>query len=67
MAYIGHFKNYYDISDASYFEYTLSAMAGNNLILLDDNNTIWLISVCIINGNHPDSAKYKSLDIKAEF
>ncbi|MBU8893519.1 MAG: hypothetical protein KOO66_12125 [Bacteroidales bacterium] len=30
MLYIGHFKNYYDINDNSYFEFTLSGVTGQN-------------------------------------
>jgi len=30
MLYIGHFKNYYDINDNSYFEFTVSGVTGKN-------------------------------------
>lgn len=65
MAYVGHFKNYYDISDASYFEYTLSAMAGHS-DLIDDNNTYMGSFGLHYKWEPPERSKYKSLDIKTE-
>lgn len=66
MAYVAHFKNYYDLSDASYFEITLSAMAGNNPDLASGNNYIGNLGLHY-KWQPPGLAKYKSLDIKSEF
>lgn len=66
MAYIGHLKNYYDLSDASYFEYTLSAIAGKNNISPSGNNYVGSFGLHY-KWEPPGKAKYKSLDLKTEF
>lgn len=66
MAYVGHFKNYYDLSDASYFEYTLSAMMGKNNDWSQGNNYISSLGLHY-KWQPPGLSKYKSLDIKTEF
>lgn len=66
LAYVGHLKNYYDISEASYFEYVLSAVAGNN----DDitRNKTYIGSLGLhYKWQAPGTAKYKSFDWKTEF
>ena len=65
LAYIGHFKNYHDLSEASYFEYTLSAMAGQN-DLTPTNQTYTGSLGLHYKWEPPSKAKYKTLDIKAE-
>ena len=62
---IGHFKNYYDLSEASYFEYTLSAVGGQN----DDNtgNHTYIGSLGLhYKWQPPGLSKYKSMDWKSE-
>ncbi len=66
MAYVGHFKNYYDLSDASYFEYTLSAMAGKSNSGSSGNNYISTLGLHY-KWQPPGLSKYKSLDIMTEF
>ena len=66
MAYIGHFKNYYDISESSYFEFTLSTIAGKNPEHQGGNNYVANMGIHY-KWQPPGLAKYKSLDIKAEF
>jgi len=66
MAYVGHFKNYYDLSEASYFEYTLSAMMGKSDNWSQGNNYISSLGLHY-KWQPPGKAKYKSLDILTEF
>jgi hypothetical protein len=65
MAYIGHWKNYYDINDASYFEYVISAIAGRNSYE-DETNTYIANLGLHYKWQPPGTAKYKSMDWKTE-
>lgn len=64
--YVGHFKNYYDINDNSYFEFTLSGVRGYNDKSGDYNSHIGSF------GLHykwapVGRAKYRTFDWKTEF
>ncbi|MFO7852301.1 MAG: hypothetical protein ACQERS_08845 [Bacteroidota bacterium] len=65
LAYVGHWKNYYDISNASYFEYVLSAIAGTNDELSQTRTYIGSLGLHY-KWEPPGTAKYKSLDWKTE-
>ena len=65
LLYVGHLKNYYDLSEASYFEYTFSATGGRNNDLTQ--NFTWIGSFGIhYKWQPPSKAKYKSSDWRAE-
>jgi hypothetical protein len=66
LLYSGHFKNYYDLSESSYFEYTLSEVTGKNDTA--GNYSSYVTSL----GIHyrwipPSRAKYRDFDWKTEF
>jgi len=65
LLYVGHIKNFYNLSDASYLEYTLSAIGGKNN---DDTGDFSLIGSFGIHykWQPPSKAKYKSSDWRAE-
>ncbi|MBS0010314.1 MAG: hypothetical protein KFF49_02825 [Bacteroidales bacterium] len=65
MAYAGHWKNYYDISDASYIEFVLSAIAGKNDPNAGRNTYIGSFGLHY-KWEPPQTAKYKSLEWKTE-
>jgi len=65
LAYVGHWKNYYDISDASYVEFVLSAIAGSNDTGIDRNTYIGSFGLQY-KWQPPGTAKYKSLEWKTE-
>lgn len=63
--YVGHLKNYYNISDASYFEYTLSSVTGKNGTY--NGNYSWISSLGLhYKWQPPSKAKYKSSEWMAE-
>ena len=65
LAYVAHWKNYYDISSSSYFEYTLSGIAGrdNNI----DQTSTYVGSLGLhYKWQPPGTAKYKSFDWMTE-
>jgi len=65
MLYVGHLKNYYDLSEASYLEYTISAIGGKNNDLKEDFS--WIGSFGIhYKWQPPSKSKYKSSDWRAE-
>jgi len=66
LLYVGHLKNYYDISDNSYFEFTLSGVRGYNHPTEKYNSHIGSF------GLHykwapVGRAKYRTFDWKTEF
>ena len=65
VAFVGHFKNYYDLSEASYFEYTISTVSGKN-DLTSSKSHIGNIGLHY-RWSPPSLAKYKSFDWKTEF
>ncbi|MBN1388123.1 MAG: hypothetical protein JW965_06725 [Bacteroidales bacterium] len=65
IAYVGHWKNYYDISASSYFEYVLSAIAGRNDETDGTNNYIGSLGLHY-KWEPPETSKYKSFDWKTE-
>ncbi|MDZ7738287.1 MAG: ABC transporter C-terminal domain-containing protein [Bacteroidales bacterium] len=65
MAYVAHWKNYYDISDASYFEYTLSGIAGRDDNIAQTNTYVTSLGLHY-KWQPPGTAKYKSFDWMTE-
>jgi len=65
IAYVGHWKNYYDISTSSYFEYALSAIAGRNDEIRETNTYIGSLGLHY-KWQPPGTSKYKSFDWKTE-
>ena len=65
MTYVGHWKNYYDLSASSYFEYVLSAIAGRNDALSKTNTYIGSLGLHY-KWQPPGTSKYKSFDWKTE-
>ena len=65
LAYVGHWKNYYDISSSSYFEYTISAIAGENDEITGNKTYIGSLGLHY-KWQPPGTAKYKSFDWKTE-
>jgi len=65
LAYVAHWKNYYDISSSSYFEYTLSGIAGRD-DNIDQTNTYVGSLGLHYKWQPPGTAKYKSLDWMTE-
>ncbi|MFO7756153.1 MAG: hypothetical protein R6V34_09235 [Bacteroidales bacterium] len=65
MAYVAHWKNYYDISDASYFEYTLSGIAGKDDNLAQTGTYVSSLGLHY-KWQPPGTAKYKSFDWMTE-
>ncbi len=65
MAYTAHWKNYYDLSESSYFEYTFSAIAGKNVGVTDNNNYVGSLGLHY-KWQPPGTAKYKSFDWMTE-
>ena len=66
MLYVGHFKNYYDINENSYFEFTISGVRGQNDTTGNYNSHVGSF------GLHYKWApvgrsKYKTFDWKTEF
>jgi len=64
--YIGHFKSYFDINENSYFEYTISGVAGLNDSTGNQNSYVGSL------GLHykwvpVGRAKYRTFDWKTEF
>ncbi|HCC71848.1 MAG TPA: hypothetical protein DEQ09_11965 [Bacteroidales bacterium] len=65
LAYVGHWKNYYDISTSSYFEYVLSAVAGRNDDMSETNTYVGSLGLHY-KWQPPGTSKYKSFDWKTE-
>ncbi|HDZ41329.1 MAG TPA: hypothetical protein ENH59_06595 [Bacteroidetes bacterium] len=65
LAYVGHWKNYYDISNSSYIEYVFSAIAGKNDGVTGSNTCIGSFGLHY-KWEPPGTAKYKSFDWKTE-
>lgn len=65
VAYVGHWKNYYDISNSSYIEYVISAIAGKNDQVTGDDTYIGSFGLHY-KWEPPGTAKYKSFDWKTE-
>ncbi|MEZ4999373.1 MAG: hypothetical protein R2744_12965 [Bacteroidales bacterium] len=66
LLYTAHLKNYYDIDDASYFEYTLSGLGGRSGDMADGNNYLATLGLHY-KWEPPSMAKYRSLDLRTEF
>lgn len=65
LIYVGHLKNFYELSEASYIEYTISGIGGKNNDLTNDLS--WIGSFGIhYKWQPPAKAKYKSSDWRAE-
>lgn len=66
LLYVGHFKNYYDINENSYFEFTLSGVRGINDKSGDYNSHIGSLGLHY-KWTPVGRAKYKTFDWKTEF
>ncbi len=64
--YFGHLKNYYDISESSYIEYTLSGVAGRNDTTGFTNSYIGSFGLHF-KWAPPGRSKYRTFDLKSEF
>lgn len=67
---IGHFKNYYDINDDSYFEFSLNSVVGKNPtgINLGENLLTTVNSLALSYKWQPvGRSKYRTFDWKNEF
>ncbi|MBN2347345.1 MAG: hypothetical protein JXJ22_00825 [Bacteroidales bacterium] len=66
MLYVGHFKNYYDLSENCYLEFTLSGVMGKNDSTASYNSYINSFGIHF-NRLPPGRSKYRSFDWKTEF
>ena len=63
--YLGHIKNYYDLSESSYFEYTISCVTGRNDTTGYTNSTISSLGLHY-KWEPPSRSKYRTFDWKTE-
>lgn len=63
--YIGHFKNYFDINENSYFEYTISGVGGYNDDTGDNNSYVGSLGLHY-KWTPIGRAKYRTFDWKNE-
>ncbi|MFC2137643.1 hypothetical protein ACFLTE_05660 [Bacteroidota bacterium] len=64
--YVGHFKNYYDLSESSYIEYTLSGVTGKNDTTANTNSYIGSFGIHY-KWEPLGRSKYRTFDWKTEF
>ena len=66
ILYSGHYKNYYDLSENSYFEYTVSLVTGKNDSTGNNNSYVGSLGIhykWVPQGR----SKYRTFDWKTEF
>ncbi|MFC2104198.1 hypothetical protein ACFLS4_02445 [Bacteroidota bacterium] len=66
LLYVGHFKNYYDINDDSYFEFTLSGVRGQNDSTGNYNSHVGSFGLHY-KWSPVGRSKYRTFDWKTEF
>ena len=66
LVYVGHFKNYYDLTKNSYLEFRISGVAGKNDPVLEYNSYIGSLGV-IYKWAPVGRSKYRTFDWKSEF
>ncbi len=66
LLYIGNFKNYYDINDDSYFEFTLAGVTGQNDSTGNYNSHIGSLGLHY-KWSPVGRSKYRTFDWKTEF
>jgi hypothetical protein len=66
LLYTVHFKNYYDISESSFIEYSISGVAGRNDSTAYTNSFIGSLGIRY-KWIPPDRSKYRTLDWNTEF
>ena len=66
LVYIGHFKNYYDLTKNSYIEFRVSGAAGKNDPVIEYNSYIGSLGI-IYKWVPVGRTKYRTFDWKSEF
>ncbi len=66
LLYVGHFKNYYDINNDSYFEFTISGVRGQNDSTGNYNSHVGSFGVHY-KWSPVGRSKYRTFDWKTEF